>query len=95
LDLPRGFLSFTHDISLIPPFKMPRGSQKSPSKRGKQRLDRVASKPSAGNLNNSTARTHNLLAGARSFRVAGMRYPPEIAIHKELYDIESQRYLDV
>lgn len=58
-----------------------------PSKRGKQGLNR-AQKPNVENQPESTPHHDYLLKGAEEFFAAGMRYPLEIPIHEEMYDIE-------
>jgi hypothetical protein len=59
-----------------------------PSKRGKQGLNRALKPNTNANDARPVPRFDNLLEGAEEFFAAGMRYPPEIAIHEELYDIE-------
>jgi hypothetical protein len=59
--------------------------------RGKQRLDRRDTlRPNAEGQPGPEANpgTHKLLAGAEQFSAAGLRYPPEAAIHNELYAIK-------
>ena len=66
-----------------------------PSKRRKQHLNR-GSKPNQTTLENAPIRsTNNLLEGADEYFAAGMRYPPEILIHKALYDFEFHIYFRV
>jgi hypothetical protein len=74
---------------------MPQTPEKQPFDRGTSKLNAEKQE----NDHKPTTSTCGLLAGADEYFAAGMRYPAEIEIHKELYDIESripfENYLDI
>jgi hypothetical protein len=68
----------------------------SKSARRKQRLNRRGTSKSTADIQSSETRStpgaHKLLAGAEQFAADGMRYPPEVLIHNEMYAIKSRIY---